>query len=457
MAKEDISDTTVKEGIDAARARSDRAVPFAKPDQPKANDAAGPLIQSSAQFIANFTPPDYLIDGVVQRRFAYALTGRTGSGKTAIVLLLAASVALGRSIGSLEVAQGRVLYFCGENPDDVRMRWIAMSKEFGFDVDDIAVHFIPGRFKISDFRRRILSELQSIGEIVMVIIDTSAAYFPGDDPNNNAQMIAHAETLRSLVDLPGGPAVLINCHPVKNATRQNLLPYGGGAFVNELDGNLTVWKDDVIEFSWQGKFRGPDFAPLSFKVQTVTHDRLKDSKDRPLWTVVASYLSEAEQQQIQQTERSKKDKLLLAIKSNGRKSLADYARMCEWFDSKGEPYKMLVSRTADRLVKSKLIVRESDEYVITNKGAKVIAKIEKAEEEEKRPDESKTTMRPKKEKPAPSVRLESKTAETGAVCVYCFGLTDERVSLFKNAAKVGSKYEPLHRRCAEPFFSKIEG
>jgi hypothetical protein len=428
-------------------------------DAPKAangKDRAGPLIQSSAQFVANFTPPDYLINGVVQRRFAYALTGRTGSGKTAIVLLLAASVALGRPIGSLEVAQGRVLYFCGENPDDVRMRWIAMSKEFGFDIDDIAVHFIPGRFKNSDFRRRILYELRSIGEIVMVIIDTSAAYFPGDDPNNNAQMIAHAQTLRSLVDLPGGPSVLINCHPVKNAARDNLLPYGGGAFVNELDGNLTLWKDDVTELSWQGKFRGPDFAPLSFKVQTVTHNRLKDSKGRALWTVVASYLSEVEQQQIQQTERSKEDKLLLAIKANGRNSLADYARMCEWFDSRGEPYKMLVSRTADRLVKSKLIARERDEYVITNKGAKVITKLEKAEQEAARLDESKTTMRPKK-KTAPSVRLESKTAETGAVCVYCFTTTDERVSLFKNAAKIGSKYEPLHWRCAEPFFSKIEG
>jgi hypothetical protein len=425
--------------------------------QPKAATRGSALIQTSGQFVAGFVPPDYLIEGVIQRRFAYALTGKTGSGKTAIVLLFATSVALGRPVGGLEVAQGRVLYFCGENPDDVRMRWIAMSKEFGFDVDDIAVHFIPGRFKIADFRKRILQELQTIGDIVLVVIDTSAAYFPGDDPNNNAQMIAHAQTLRTLVDLPGGPAVLINCHPVKNATRDNLLPYGGGGFVNELDGNLTVWKEDMIELSWQGKFRGPDFAPLSFKVQTVTHDRLKDSKGRPLWTVVASYLSETEQQQIAQVERSNEDKLLFAIKTNGKASLADFARMCEWTLKSGEPNKMLVKRTAEKLLKIKLIARERGEYQITDKGGKVISKVEEAEREAARPD-SKTTMGSKRKKAGAKAAIEVKQVgptPAGATCIYCQQETDQAVGMFKNAAAIGSKPETLHQGCAPYFFENV--
>jgi len=33
---------------------------------------------------------------------------------------------------------------------------------------------------------------------------------------------------------------LVNCHPVKNASRDNLLPMGGSAFLNEVDGNLTL-------------------------------------------------------------------------------------------------------------------------------------------------------------------------------------------------------------------------
>jgi 5S rRNA maturation endonuclease (ribonuclease M5) len=39
------------------------------------------LLVSSAEFVANFTPPDYLIDGLLQRRFFYSLTGRPGPAR----------------------------------------------------------------------------------------------------------------------------------------------------------------------------------------------------------------------------------------------------------------------------------------------------------------------------------------------------------------------------------------
>jgi hypothetical protein len=48
------------------------------------------LMQSSAVFVGNYVPPDYLVDGLLQRRYVYSFTGPTGSGKTAIVLRLAA-------------------------------------------------------------------------------------------------------------------------------------------------------------------------------------------------------------------------------------------------------------------------------------------------------------------------------------------------------------------------------
>ena len=105
------------------------------------------LIQSSAEFVANFEPSDYVVDGVVQRQYVYAVTGSTGAGKTAILLLISAHAALGRPIGDRGVQRVTVIYFAGENPVDVRMRWIAMAQQMDFDVDTINVHFIPGVFK----------------------------------------------------------------------------------------------------------------------------------------------------------------------------------------------------------------------------------------------------------------------------------------------------------------------
>src|SRR4051794_27499941 len=64
-----------------------------------ASISPAPVILSSQQFIAGFVPPDYLVDRILQRRFAYSLTGPTGAGKTAISLLITASVAMKRAIG----------------------------------------------------------------------------------------------------------------------------------------------------------------------------------------------------------------------------------------------------------------------------------------------------------------------------------------------------------------------
>jgi hypothetical protein len=52
-----------------------------------------PLILTAEQFIAGFTPPDYLIDGMMQRGYLYSLTARTGHGKTAVGMYLAQCIA----------------------------------------------------------------------------------------------------------------------------------------------------------------------------------------------------------------------------------------------------------------------------------------------------------------------------------------------------------------------------
>ena len=348
---------------------------FKTNSEPQQGDRQAPhnLRQTSSQFVANFVPPDYVLDGVLQRRFLYSFTGRTGSGKTAVVLLIAASVALGRKIGDLEVALGRVFYFCGENPDDVRMRWIALAQQMDFEVDAIDVHFFPGRFKISEMYQRILAEAQAIGGVVLVVVDTSAAYFETDDANSNTQQGEHGRRLRTLTQLPGGPCVLVNCHPVKNAAPDNLVPYGGGAFLNEVDGNLTCSNGNTaIDVGWQGKFRGPDFEPLAFKVRSVTHERLKDSKGRLVPTVIAEHLSEIGQQEIAKIARSHEDQLLAELERDGRGSWSDLARRCGWNLKTGKPHKTMVRRALDTLKTQKLITPDRDGWTLTEKGRKAL-------------------------------------------------------------------------------------
>jgi AAA domain len=315
-------------------------------------------ILSSAEFVRLFVPPDYLIEGLLQRRFFYSLTGKTGAGKTALALLFSASVALGRMIDSREFCKGRVLYLAGENPVDVQMRWIAMSQQLDFDYNTIEVHFIPGVFQIAEMEHVITQEVEKLGGVSLVNIDTSAAYYPGDDENNNVQAGAYARMQRKLVNLPGGPTILALCHPVKNAGDDNLLPRGGGAYLNETDGNLTAHSDGtIVHLHWQGKFRGPDFAPLSFQLKSVSHELLKDGKGRLLTTVAALPLSDAAEKAIADAAAGHQDELL-AILSNPKAhgaTLAELASLLSWLTPTGKPNKTLVHRMAKGLKTLKLV------------------------------------------------------------------------------------------------------
>ena len=189
------------------------------------------------------------------------------------------------------------------------------------------------------------------------------------------QLGRHASQMREL-RLPGGPTTIINCHPTKNATDDNLLPRGAGAFLAEVDGNLTLKLDDTaIEMHWQGKFRGADFAPISFELCTVTHERLKDTKGRLISTVIAKPLSDAAQEELAQAIRFEEDQLLRIIETNPKASIAELAKVAGWLNAKFEPLKAKAQRTVNRLKKAKLIAIERGEYLISEKGSKLLKKL----------------------------------------------------------------------------------
>lgn len=331
------------------------------------------LIHTSAEFVAGFVPPDYFLEGVLQRRFIYSLTGRTNSGKTAIMLLIAALAATGKGLKERELEHGRILYLAGENPDDIRMRWIAMSDHMGFDISGIEVRFVIGRGPgFSDVIASITDEVAAMDGVAMIVVDTSAAFFEGTDENSNTEALAHALRLRGLTGLAGGPCVIVNCHPVKNASDDNLLPRGGGAFLNEMDGNLTAIKidDATARLHWQAKFRGPEFDPIMFGLERVTTPRLVDSKGKLIPTVIAKPLSDSEARERRESAHSNEDMVLAAMLANPNASIADIAGACGWKYKGGAPDKSKVQRALGTLKDKKLIEWLHDSYVLTPRGKK---------------------------------------------------------------------------------------
>lgn len=370
--KGDVSDWLAAGGtIEQLAAMAKAALPVAANQ-----NLPGPRIISSAELVNGFVPPDYHVDGIAQKGFIYSLTAATGTGKTAVMLLIASLTAEGGELSGREVAKGRVVYFAGENPDDVTMRWIGMAHHLGFDLQDIDVHFIKERFSIPEAIATIREQVEKLDGVGLIIVDTSAAYFHGTDENGNTELGKHARDLRALTTLPGRPCVIVACHPTKNATSDGLLPRGGGAFIAEVDGNLTLAKAaGAIRLHWQGKHRGPDFDPLSLELKTITAPALVDSKGRPIPTVMAQALSTGEVAAIATAARRDEDDVLLELDGSKIQSLAGMAESLGWMREDGLPHKDRVRRACDKLKKEKLIISKARKLVITTEGYQVLTDI----------------------------------------------------------------------------------
>jgi hypothetical protein len=285
-----------------------------------------------------------------------------------LIARLVVRSAINGSLGKHSAEKGQVVYFAGENPDDLRMRVIGDQELFDDDYDRVS--FIPGTFSIEAMRARIEAEIKQIGGVDLVIVDTSAAYFNGKDELSNAEMGAHARLLRTLTTLPGGPCVLVLCHPVKHVLdASQLLPRGGGAFLAEVDGNLTLWKHDgvLLDLHHSDKLRGPGFEPITLRLETITTTRLMDKKGRLIPTVRAVWISDAETERATEDARTDEDALLQAMLMPSQ-SIANLAEACGWQTSKGEPYKSKVQRVLKRLEKDKLVSTKRGVATLTEAG-----------------------------------------------------------------------------------------
>ena len=181
----------------------------------------------------------------------------TGAGKTAIWLLIseiASNRKRRRQLGHHKVEHVRVVYIACENADDVRERLIGMEAAMGFDRTDLDLLVIDKVFDLKSNMDRISKEVEAFGgNVGLVVIDTSAAMFQGEDENSNPQMLEHAKMQRKLCSLPGRPCVVALNHPTKVVpTPEQLLPRGGGGYLNEVDGNFTAWRTTAISAPCHG-------------------------------------------------------------------------------------------------------------------------------------------------------------------------------------------------------------
>jgi hypothetical protein len=323
-------------------------------------------------FCAEYEPVAYAVEPFIGSSSLYTLTARTGAGKTALLIILALAIATGRGelLGCM-VEKGRVAYIVAENPDNFRMRLIVTAYLYNVDLNAIAndLVILDKRMKPEELAAK-LKMLAANGKFSLIIGDTLQALYDGDDFNNNAQAGDYIRRWRPLTEIEGRPAVVIAAHPVKNAAADNLIPYGGGAILNEVDGNLTLNKSagGVTALHWQGKLRGIEFEPLKFRFEELSSPDVKDAKGREVKLPVFRPITDADAEQRAKVEVDRDTAILRAMATNPDDSLDD------WSVATGIP-KTTIKRRLDHLQTpkfGKLVEKLVGKWSLTTAGKKAV-------------------------------------------------------------------------------------
>jgi hypothetical protein len=330
----------------------------AKADQQQAGER--PRSHTLEEYSMSHVPADFLINGLLRRGWLYGCTAPGGTGKTALAVLLTILVAQKQRpafFGPHEVEQGKVAYFAGENPDDLRERFIALlDTSPDITIPNNTVRIFPTLFHPAKVYDGIVTEVEKMGGADLLFVDTSAAYFTksGGTENENDDAGPWARVLRSLTGLPGKPTVVALCHPTKYATEPALLmPRGGSAFFLELDGNLTMFKDRAsgLITLGQNRLRGVEFDPITLRTELIRSPKVKTAKGHIMPTISIVVVSEQDADMAEKAGRSNNNNLLSVMFEHPKSSPSEWATLCGC--SRATVYRWLEALKAQRFAKKR--------------------------------------------------------------------------------------------------------
>jgi hypothetical protein len=342
----------------------------AGPEQSREPPRGPRYFKTIAEFCREFEPPSYAIDGIIRSSSLYSLTAKTGAGKTSLLVAITLAVATGNEglIGR-DVEKGRVVFFCGENPDDFRMRLMCFAWNLNINLDELGDRVIVRERR--DKPEQMATELAAIAKdhpIALVIVDTFAAFFDGNDVNSPTQSGEFMRRLRPMCLVDGKPSVIAACHPTKNAGEDALIPYGAGAILNEVDGNLTLWKDGALTtLHWQGKIRGADFPPMTFRIEELSCETVVDARGKQISLPVIRPVDERAVEQQREHGVDFDIELLRKISVDPKASLASLGVAMSATKSK-------VQRAVQNLKQEKLVELLGKLLVLTPRGEKLLKK-----------------------------------------------------------------------------------
>ena len=165
-------------------------------------------------------PMEWLIKGVLPKAELGVLFGASGSGKTFVALDLAFSIARGKAWRERRTTRGRVVIIAAEGAGGIGKRGEAYARYHDFDLRGVDLHVIPAapNFLDNDDISEVMAEINNIGPIDVVVIDTFAQVTPGANENTSEDMGRALANLK-LVHGATGAMNLVVAHAGKDLSK----------------------------------------------------------------------------------------------------------------------------------------------------------------------------------------------------------------------------------------------
>lgn len=321
-------------------------------------------------FLRSYVPISYSLLGILPSGYLYGITAKQGSGKTAFMITATLAVETGREdILGCRVESGRVAYVTIENPTDFKMKLAANCYLHNISYDEIEprVAIIDGRDTPEQILEGLRLDAEANGDFQLVCFDTFQAGFAAAGAgafNDNEATLGYTARLRPLTTLPGFPSVLVAFHPTKNAGESELIPYGGGSTYNEIDGNLTLWKEAQIRLH-HNRLRGPEFEPRYFRIEMSSCPDIVDKQGYQILLPVLRPTTDADVEE-RATVQTKTDlKLLKAMME------APEGKQRDWAQAIGMSLGTVNARLSV-FIRQKLVDKILDRHFLTEKAKKLI-------------------------------------------------------------------------------------
>lgn len=189
----------------------------------------------------NFSEPG-LVDGLLDMKGMTIVYGRSGAGKTAVVVDLACRIAAGADWRTLPCQAGLVLYVAAENSESTRRRVWAWCREHSDEPIPLAV--VESPITMGNGAVEAIAELAdelaaSLGQPCrMVVLDTLARTMAGDE-NTAKDMGAYVKALDDLKDRLSCQVLVVH-HTGKDEARG---PRGSSTLRAATDHEIEVEKD----------------------------------------------------------------------------------------------------------------------------------------------------------------------------------------------------------------------